>query len=72
MMRKRVAEMKLMQQQHVAKIDNIRKEHGDVLEKLRVEMLKREEDRTRQWIESEKETLNVLSGVSMQIGRAHV
>jgi len=65
MMRKRVAEMKLMQQQHVAKIDNIRKEHGDVLEKLRVEMLKREEDRTRQWIESEKETLNVLSGVSM-------
>jgi hypothetical protein len=65
MMRKRVAEMKLMQQQHVAKIDNIRKEHSDVLEKLRVEMLKREEDRTRQWIESEKETLNVLSGVSM-------
>jgi hypothetical protein len=27
-------------------------------------MLKREEDRTRQWMESEKETLRVLNGVS--------
>lgn len=64
MMRKRVADMKLMQQQHIAKIDNIRKEQSDTLEKLRVEMLKREEERTRQWIESEKETLHVLNGVS--------
>jgi len=63
-LRKRIAETKLMQQQHIAKIDNIRKEQTDSLESLRVEMLKREEDRTRQWMESEKETLRVLNGVS--------
>jgi|GEM_PF-1563070 hypothetical protein len=62
--RKKTAEMKLLQQQHVAKVDNIRKEHSDTLEKIRVEMLKREEDRSHQWIESEKETLHVLNGVS--------
>ncbi len=63
-LRKKTLEMKLMQQQHIAKIDVIRKEHTDNLESLRIEMLKREEDRTRQWIESEKETLHVLNGVS--------
>jgi len=56
--------IKTMQQQHSAKIDIIRKEHSDTLEKIRVEMLKREEERSRQWIESEKETLHVLNGVS--------
>jgi len=72
---KKTAEMKLMQQQHVAKVDIIRKEHSDTLEKIRLEMLKREEERTRQWIESEKEALHVLNGVSNlldlseQIGR---
>lgn len=54
-----------LQQQHVAKIDNIRKEHTETLEKIRIEMLMREEERSRQWIESEKETLNVLNGVSI-------
>ena len=63
-LRKRTAESKLMQQQHVAKVDNIRKEQSDTLEKIRVEMLKREEERGRQWMESEKETLHVLNGVS--------
>lgn len=58
-------EMKHIQQQHVAKVDIIRKEHSDTLEKIRVEMLKREGERSRQWIESEKETLHVLNGVSM-------
>lgn len=58
-------EMKLIQQQHVAKVDIIRKEHVDTLEKIRQEMLKREEERSRQWMESEKETLHVLNGVSM-------
>jgi len=58
------SEMKLTQQQHIARIDIIRKDHSDTLEKLRIEMLKREEDRTRQWMESEKETLRVLNGVS--------
>lgn len=57
-------EIKLLQQQQVARIDMIRKEHSENLENLRIEMLKREEERTRQWMESEKETLHVLSGVS--------
>lgn len=64
-MRQKSIEMKHIQQQHVAKVDIIRKEHSDTLEKIRVEMLKREEERSRQWIESEKETLHVLNGVSM-------
>lgn len=64
-MRMRVAEIKQLQQQHVAKVDIIRKEHSDTLEKIRIEMLKREEERSRQWIESEKETLHVLNGVSI-------
>ena len=57
--------MKLMQQQHVARVDVIRKDHAETLEKIRVEMLNREEERGRQWMESEKETLHVLNGVSM-------
>lgn len=63
-MRKKATELKLLQQQQIAKIDVIRKEHSDNLENLRIEMLKREEERTRQWMESEKETLHVLNGVS--------
>jgi hypothetical protein len=62
---KKNAKIKLMQQQHAAKIDIIRNDHSNTLERIRVEMLKREEERSRQWIESEKETLNVLNGVSM-------
>jgi hypothetical protein len=64
-LKKRNAEMKLIQQQHAAKIDMLRKEHSDTLEKIRLEMLKREEERTRQWMESEKEALHVLNGVSI-------
>ena len=64
LMRKKSAEMKLVQQQHVARVDVVRKENSDKLESLRVEMLKREEERSRQWMESEKETLHVLNGVS--------
>ena len=64
-LKEKTNERKLMQQlKYIAKIDNIRKEHSDTLENLRLEMLKREEERTRQWIESEKETLHVLNGVS--------
>lgn len=63
-LRLRIAETKLIQQQYAAKIDIIRKEHSETLEKIRVDMLKREDERTRQWIESEKETLHVLTGVS--------
>jgi hypothetical protein len=63
--RKKNSEAKLMQQQHAAKIDVIRNDHATTLEKIRVEMLKKEEERGRQWMESEKETLHVLNGVSM-------
>lgn len=62
--KKKSADLKLVQQQHVARVDVIRKEHSEKLETLRVDMLKREEERSRQWIESEKETLHVLNGVS--------
>ena len=66
LMKKKTNEVKAMQlQQHVAKIDAIRKDHSDTLERIRVEMLKKEEERIRQWVESEKETLHVLNGVSM-------
>lgn len=61
---KKTADIKLLQQQYIAKVDNIRKDHSDTLEKIRVEMLKREEERSRQWMESEKEMLQVLNGVS--------
>ena len=63
--RRRSGEMKLTQQQYSAKVDGIRKDHSDTLEKIRIDMLKREEERTRQWMESEKETLHVLNGVSI-------
>lgn len=63
-LRKKNSEIKQLQQQYIAKIDIIRKEYSDTLEKIRVEMLKREEIKNRQWIESEKETLLVLNGVS--------
>jgi len=63
-MKKKSSDMKLLQQQHVARVDVIRKEQTEKLENIRLEMLKREEDRSRQWMESEKETLHVLNGVS--------
>ncbi len=61
---RKTAEMNLIQQQYLAKVDNIRKEHAEIVERLRQDLLKCEEDRTRQWMESEKETLHVLNGVS--------
>lgn len=63
-MKKGKKDTDLLQQQHVARVDNIRKESTNSLERLRIEMLVREEERTRQWVESEKETLHVLNGVS--------
>lgn len=63
-LKKKSSDMKLLQQQQVARVDVIRKEQTEKLEKIRLEMLKREEDRSRQWMESEKETLHVLNGVS--------
>lgn len=61
---KKTTENILREQQHVAKLDNIRRENTERLEHIRVEMLRKEEESTRQWMESEKETLHVLNGVS--------
>jgi len=61
---KKIIENKLSELKHVAEISIIRKDHSEALEKIRIEMLKREEDKSRQWIESEKETLHILGGVS--------
>lgn len=63
-LKKKASDQKLLQEQHVARVDIVRKEHSEKLESLRIEMLKREEERSRQWMESEKETLHVLNGVS--------
>jgi len=63
-LKKKNHEINLLQQQQIAKDDLLRNEYSDAVEKLRIEMLKKEEERTRQWIESEKETLQVLNGVS--------
>lgn len=57
-------EISQSQQQYSAKIDRLREDHINTLEGIRGEMLKKEEERTRQWMESEKETLHVLNGVS--------
>jgi len=52
------------QKQNITRIDNIKKEYQDIIDGLRVEMVKHENERVRQWMESEKETLHVLNGVS--------
>jgi hypothetical protein len=54
-------ELKQVQQQYSAKIDAIRKDHEGTLENVRGEMLKKEEDATRQWQEAEKESMLVLN-----------
>lgn len=64
LLRNRKIDYRLLQQQHVAKINNIRNEYHNNTENLRIEMLKREGERVRQWEDSEKETLHVLNGVS--------
>lgn len=57
-------EIKLLQQQYIAKIDNIRKNHSETLEKIRIDMLKKEEERNRQLMENEKDILLILNGVA--------
>lgn len=57
-------EIKSLNTLHTIEMTTVRKEHCEALEKMRLEMLKREEEKSRQWIESEKETLHILGGVS--------
>jgi hypothetical protein len=54
-----------LQQQSAARIDQLNKNHAETLLREREHILKHEEERIYQWIESEKETLNVISGLSM-------
>ena len=61
---KKIVEVNLLGCQHVTEMTDVKKEHFDTLERIRLEMLKREEEKSRQWIESEKETLHILGGVS--------
>ena len=61
---KKNQEIEIIQKQHIGKLDKLREDHSIHVQNLHKEMLKKEEERTRQWVESEKETLHVLNGVS--------
>jgi hypothetical protein len=61
---------------HIKKLEEIRVDcatktkdlndkHSELLESIRIQDIERENERTRMWRESEKETLNVLNGVNL-------
>lgn len=58
-------EIRRIQQEYTININKIRKEELKKALNVQIEMTKREDERNRLWIESEKETLHVLNGVSM-------
>jgi uncharacterized protein HemX len=53
-----------LQEKHTEKIQKLNKEFSDKIENIQNNAIKREEERSKQWLESEKETLNVLNGVT--------
>ena len=57
-------ELKELNKEHATKLDENKKDYVDKFEKVQNEYLKREEDRNKQWSDSEKETLQVLNGVT--------
>ena len=57
-------EIKQGQQLHLAKVDQLRKDQAIDLENIRREVSSHENERHQQFMENEKETLQVLSGVS--------
>lgn len=57
-------ELKEINQTYANKQEEVRKEYVEKFEKLQNEYLKREDERNRQWSESEKQTLQVLNGVT--------
>jgi len=57
-------ELKELNKGHVEKLEDNRKEYVDKFEKLQSEYLRREEDRNKQWSDSEKETLQVLNNLT--------
>ncbi|MFW6219860.1 MAG: hypothetical protein ACOC33_03390 [bacterium] len=56
--------IKQIQNQCATKISTLRNEHLITLENIRIELLNKEDERMRQWVESERETLQVLNGIS--------
>jgi uncharacterized membrane protein len=63
--KKKNEKIMFQQKQNASRIDTIKEKYTDILDGLRVEMVKHENERVRQWMESEKETLHVLNGVSV-------
>lgn len=57
-------EIKQIQQQHLAKVDQLRKDQSNEMSLIRREVALHENERHQQFLESEKETLQVLSGIS--------
>lgn len=57
-------EVKQLQTQHTARIDALRKENITKNQSLRADILRKEEEATRQWAESEKEAFRVLNSIS--------
>jgi len=57
-------ELSALNKEHATKLEEIRKEYIQKFEKLQEDFLKREDERSKQWSESEKETLQVLNGVT--------
>jgi len=57
-------ELKELNQEHANKLEENRKDYVDKFDKIQNEYLKREEERNKQWSESEKQTLQVLNGVT--------
>jgi len=59
-----------LQTKHTDEIKKINADHANKIESLQNNSIKREEERSKEWLESEKETLNVLNGVTslLQMG----
>jgi ABC-type multidrug transport system fused ATPase/permease subunit len=62
--RKSVNKRNIIENNYIKSINELTTNHIEQVEKIRTNSNKREEERSRQWFESEKETLKVLSGVS--------
>lgn len=62
--RKSINKRNTIESNYIKSINELTTNHIEQVEKIRTNSNKREEERSRQWFESEKETLKVLSGVS--------
>jgi ABC-type multidrug transport system fused ATPase/permease subunit len=62
--RKSIKKRNEIEKKYVKNVADIAQKQLEQLEKIRINTNKREEERSRQWFESEKETLKVLGGVS--------